>query len=63
MTFLNQKLQEELLKRNTQLASMETKLREMKETMFSLEVEEAHRKKSERSDYGKSEFEYKEKVR
>ena len=63
MTFLNQKLQEELLKRNTQLASMETKLREMKETMLSLEVEEAQRKKSERGDYGKSEFEYKEKVR
>jgi chaperonin cofactor prefoldin len=44
MGFLNQKLQEELLKRNTQLASMEARLREMTENLNEIEQEESHRK-------------------
>ena len=41
MGFLNQKLQEELLKRNTQLASMEARLREMTESLTEIEQEES----------------------
>lgn len=39
--FLNQKLQEELLKRNAQLASMEARLRETTQSLEELEQEES----------------------